>query len=382
MSEARRGAARACDGCLRRSWLLAQLGGQLDYRCRDRERLPELLALDDEALVRALGGRRTGELLARWARFDACQLRRAKGVETVCEHDGRYPGPLRGASAPRMLYVRGGVRRLSRLGAGPVVAIAGSERASDHGVAVAGALARGLALGGVTVASAATGATAAAAHAGARAVGGPTIAVVPGGLDVTPPAGRRSLLARTVERGCAVAELPCDLPGRIWGLAASERTVAALAQVTVLVEAEGNARELAPAMLARAIGRTVAAMPGRVTSPLSTGTNALLRDGAPLVRDALDVLELLGREPTRLDTDGNTNGLDPRLRGVLERVAAGVDTAGRLARAGEDGADVLLALSELELLGLLGRGDGGRYLPLAPAARPPPQGPRSKPAAI
>jgi hypothetical protein len=47
---------------------------------------------------------------------------------------------------------------------------------------------------------------------------------------------------------------------------------------------------------------------------------------------------------------------------VLERVGAGEDTPGRLAEGHEDAAEVLRALSELELLGLLSRGDGGRYL--------------------
>ncbi len=41
----------------------------------------------------------------------------------------------------------------------------------------------------------------------------------------------------------------------------------------------------------------------------------------------------------------------------------GADTPGKLTRAGEDPGQTLLALAELELMGLLGRGDGGRYVP-------------------
>jgi hypothetical protein len=44
-------------------------------------------------------------------------------------------------------------------------------------------------------------------------------------------------------------------------------------------------------------------------------------------------------------------------------VGAGRDTPGRLAGAGVDPGEAMLALSELELMGLLGRGDGGRYVP-------------------
>jgi predicted Rossmann fold nucleotide-binding protein DprA/Smf involved in DNA uptake len=59
--------------------------------------------------------------------------------------------------------------------------------------------------------------------------------------------------------------------------------------------------------------------------------------------------------------------LRPALRRVLERVGAGQDTAEKLAHSEADAADVLLALSELELMGLLARGDGGRYVPRAPS---------------
>jgi len=57
------------------------------------------------------------------------------------------------------------------------------------------------------------------------------------------------------------------------------------------------------------------------------------------------------------------SGLEPRLKATLDGVGSGLDTPDKLARAGVDATDVLLALSELELMGLLARGDGGRYLP-------------------
>ena len=60
--------------------------------------------------------------------------------------------------------------------------------------------------------------------------------------------------------------------------------------------------------------------------------------------------------------------LAPCLQATLERVGAGCDTPDKLTRAGADTAEVLLALSELELMGLLARGDGGRYVPRQPLA--------------
>jgi hypothetical protein len=61
--------------------------------------------------------------------------------------------------------------------------------------------------------------------------------------------------------------------------------------------------------------------------------------------------------------------LEPRLRAMLERVGAGADTPGKLAGEKDDAGEVLRALSELELLGLLSRGDGERYLVRASVKR-------------
>jgi DNA processing protein len=345
--------------------LLAELSAGLDYGAGDGMRLMQLLELGDIALIQALGGRRRAELRARYARFDAGQICLAEDVQSLCRHDPRYPRALSGAGAPPMLNVAGGIARLSELTAGPVVAIAGSHRASDYGVEMAKGLARGLAVSGVTVTSGLADGISVAAHAGALEARGRSLAVIPGSLDGGSPARRRSLLERVTRSGCAVAELPCGSTARRWGHPASERIVASLASVTVLVEAEEVDRELLGARLAMARGKTVAAVPGRVTSPLSRGPHALLIAGAHLVRETADVLELLYgvRTPAGEGSGDARPELEPTLRSVLDSVGAGRDTPDKLAASREDATEILLALTELELMGLLGRGDGGRYVP-------------------
>ena len=376
MTPARRGAGRpgACLDCLRRSWLLAVLGPALDYRCRRAGELIEVLALEDAQLLRALGGRRREELSERYARFCPEPVPAADGTSALCRHDRSFPDALGGESAPRTLYLTGAVERFEQLTSAPVVAIAGSSRATDYGMETAKSIARGLAASGVTVASALTDGIAVAAHAGALELDAPTVAVMGGGLDVACPARRRSLYARVRRFGSAAAEIPCGWRGRRWGQLASERILAGLAQLTVVVEAADSARELGVARVALGLGRTVAAVPGRVTSAASRGTHALLMDGAHLVRDASDVLDLLyctgaGDPAARCAVPGPRRlqiKLDARLKAMLERVGAGHDTPEQLTGASDDPEQVLLALSELELLGLLARGDGGRYVPRDP----------------
>lgn len=288
------------------------------------------------------------------------------GVETVCRRCTGYPRALEESpGAPRALYVAGGSERLARLTAVPVVAIVGSERATDYGMEMARGLARGLAAARVTVVSGFANGIAAAAHAGALETDdGPTVTVMAGGVDVVAPAGRRELYERVIASGCAVAQAPCGMAQGRWGTIVRARTVAALAALTIVVEADEQPWDLRVAHFARALGRTVAAIPGRVTSPASRGTNALLADGASLVRGAADALDLLyGVSAWRLDAPSLPSRLRADLRATLERVGAGEDTPGKLTRAGDDPGETLLALAELELMGLLGRGDGGRYVP-------------------
>jgi DNA processing protein len=361
----------ACADCLRRSWLLAVLSSRLEYRSADHGRLLKLLELSDEELLRALGGGRREELKALYREFDPVAVSRMEGVLEVCRHHHDYPRALCGAGAPRMLHVAGSAATLAELSAAPTVAIVGSRRATDYGMEMAKSLARGLAASGVTVTSGMSDGIAIAAHAGALEVDGKTVAVMDGGLDSACPARRRELYARITERGCAVAELPCGCETRRWGYTARDRTLAALAGLTVVVEADTSPRELSVASVARALNRTVAAVPGRVTSPVSRGTHALLREGAHLVRGPRDALELLyGMAPPRRIAQAleaapalEDTELDPQLQAILENVGAGRDTQAKLTSNGEDAGAVLAGLSELELMGLLARGDGGRYVP-------------------
>jgi DNA processing protein len=225
-------------------------------------------------------------------------------------------------------------------------------------------LARGLAASGATVTSGLSDGIAVAAHAGALEVDAATLAVMPGGLDVACPARRRSLYERVRRVGCAVAELPGGCQPRRWGLLAGERILARLAGLTVVVEALDSPGELAGARLARGLGRTVAALPGRVTSPASRGTHTLLMEGARMVRGPSDALELLcdSGEPSGPLPGAGRPDLEPRLEAILDRVGAGSDTPEKLTREGGDSGELPLALSELELMGLLARGDGGRYV--------------------
>ena len=143
--------------------------------------------------------------------------------------------------------------------------------------------------------------------------------------------------------------------------------------MTVVVEAAERSGSLITAEFAADLGRDVGAVPGPVTSWRAAGANALLRDGATVVRHARDVLDAIvgvegepgrGRTRRRDRTAGRHRaaGLEPRLADLLDAVEAGRDTVAALAGHPAEAAAIVAGLTELELLGLLRRAAGGRYV--------------------
>lgn len=361
----------ACAACLRRTRLLAALGGHLDHRRYDRHRLTALLALPDHELLAAAGVRDAAVMRARCEAEDSPAIgpERAR----VCRHDHGYPAMLAGpAGGPAVLHLAGDRARIATLLDAPCVAVVGTRRASDYGVEVARALGRALSAAGLTVVSGMAHGIDSAAHAGALEAGGNTLAVLPGGCDRPYPPGRAALHHRILERGGALSELPFGHRPRRWCFIARNRIIAGLAELTVIVEAAERSGALVTAGLTQDLGREVAAVPGRVTSPSAAGTNALLKDGAALVRDGEDVLDLVfgagGHRLRRLP-----DRLPPPLGELHDEISRGRDTLESLTADGRHVDDVLVGLAELELRGLVRAGLGGRYVAcLAPGRRPRP----------
>jgi DNA processing protein len=354
--------ARACGACLGRGWLLATLSGHLD---NVRARIGELLELSDAELIDAVAGDRAAAARDRLERFDPepvlARVRDA-GLEAICRCDPGFPRRLSSlADPPAALYVGGGLDRCLSLLQGDPVAIVGARRASAYGVDVARSLARGLASSGVTVISGMAMGVDSAAHEGALAAGGPTIAVLPGGAERAYPTSKRSLHRRIAQTGAVVSELPPGADIRRWMFPARNRIIAALSALTVVAEAGHRSGALVTARAAQQLGRAVGAVPGRVTAPHSAGPNALLANGARVIRDPQDVLDALYGAGVRRAVADARPELDAEQLALLETVASGRDTIEGLARDGLEPDRVLTALASLELDGYVRRGPGGRF---------------------
>ncbi len=173
-------------------------------------------------------------------------------------------------------------------------AIVGTRAATAYGEYVAADLAAGLAARDAVVVSGGAFGIDGAAHRAALAADGLTVAVLAGGIDVPYPAAHAVLLKRICDQGLVVSEYPPgERPARHRFLTRN-RLVAALAGATVVVEAGARSGAANTAAWARALGRSVCAVPGPVTSSASVGCHALLRGGANVVTRSEDVIELIG----------------------------------------------------------------------------------------
>lgn len=356
----------ACLECLRRSWLLATLGPYVEKIATGEvgSRSPELLRLSNEDLVGVAAPKVAEQLLARIAALSEKRLNEELELArcwACCRHGDLYPSGLRDAAdAPWALIGRGSPKLLDGLEPFEAVTIVGARRATSYGREIARELGRELASAGMVVVSGLAFGIDGCAHRGALDAGR-TIAVLGCGPDVAYPASHRSLWRRVCESGLVISELPPGAPPWRWTFPARNRIMAALAGMTVVVEAATRSGSLITMDLAADLGRDLGAVPGPVTSRASAGPNALLAGGACVIRDAQDILDaMLG--PGRKQLDRGDPALDPQQQAVLAAVEAGESTCdGVAATTGLSGPTAAAALAHLELLGYLTCSSVGIY---------------------
>lgn len=228
--------------------------------------------------------------------------------------DARYPrGLLDLRDPPDPLWIEGDIATLARR----AVSIVGTRRLTPYGARVARELAVACAGAGIVVVSGLAQGIDSAAHGGALEGGGPTVAVLGSGIAAhrAETRGRRRLLTQAVvANGALVSEFPPDAPPRHWTFPRRDATIAALGEVTIVVEAPLDSGALITAAEARRLGRPVYAVPGPIGAAASGGANALIAEGRARaltgVAMLLDVLDLPHTSSARADGDVDARILD------------------------------------------------------------------------
>jgi DNA processing protein len=363
------GAPETCDPCLRRAfliaWLAPRIAGLLE---RPRARIAGLLALPEADLLAAVSGGHAEELLQALDDLDLEAEREriaAAGVYALCRHSRAYPALLLElGDPPAVLFALGRPEALDALRDEPAVAIVGTRNPSPYGTEVAYSLGRGLGAAGVPVVSGLALGIDATAHRGCLAGRGLPVAVLACGPDVVYPRRHRRLHEGVQEAGMVLSELPPGTQPFRWSFPARNRIMAGLARMTVVVEAADPSGSLITTDFARDLGRSVAAVPGRVTSRVARGTNGLLKDGAVPITGAEDVLDELfgaGMRQVPPAQAGPPEPADPALRRILEAAERHGSVTAIAEQAGMTTGDARAAIGRLEAEGYLIRRDLGGW---------------------
>lgn len=288
----------------------------------------------------ALDQLRSGEARRR-AERELVQARE-RGIRIVGVGEPDYPEWLaRIYDPPLVLYVRGSLLP----GEGErSLAVVGSRAVTPQGAALTRAMARDLALAGLTVVSGLARGTDTAAHRGALDGKGRTVAVLGSGLDRVYPPENADLAEAVARDGAVVSEFPFGTNPEPGHFPRRNRILAGWGRAVVVVEAGHKSGALITARLALEEGREVMAVPGHPSQPGAQGTNQLIRDGAALVRNGADVASEMGYPVLTPQPEQRGEGLLAHLHSEEPR---GLDEIQQ--RSGLAVPDLLHQLSELEL---------------------------------
>jgi len=254
---------------------------------------------------------------------------------------------------PPLLFLRGRPELLDGL----IITVVGARKATARSRDVAERLGRELAAAGPCVASGLALGIDGAAHRGALLAGGDTIAVLGRGADQPYPPSHRRLFRQIVERGLVVSEFPPGTPPLPHHFPRRNRVLAALSEAVVVVEAGTRSGALITVDHALDLGLDVWAVPGPIDLAACAGSNRLLAEGArPLLSIAEFVQEVAGPANPRVSRPEGPVGR------VLSELAEEPLNADQLAsRLSLSVPEVLVLLTELELLGVVRRMPGMRF---------------------
>lgn len=249
---------------------------------------------------------------------------------------------------PSQLYIKGKLPD-SRI---PAVAIIGSRKPSRYGEEVTYKLAYELAKQGIVIVSGLAYGIDAIAHTAALDAGGTTIAVLAQGLHRVYPVDHTALAERIVEHGGAIiSEQPAGVEAHKFHFLARNRIVSGLADAVVVTEATQKSGTLSTITHALDQNKEVFAVPGPITSLLSVGPHRLIQQGAGLVTNVHDILQVVAPTPPARSHQAHLplahTPIEAAIYACIQKGTSDVDTILHTIKAPDS--EILQAITHMEL---------------------------------
>ncbi len=254
------------------------------------------------------------------------------------------------ALVPKKLYYNGTLPNKRS----PAVAIVGSRKPTAYGVEVTTRIAEDLARRGVVIVSGMALGVDSLAHKATLNANGITIAVQGNGLADLYPSSNRQLGQNVIDGGGAIiSEYEPDTPPMKHRFLERNRLVSALSDAVLVTEAAARSGSLNTVSHALEQGKEVFVVPGNITSPLSAGCNALLKQGAHPATSAEDILEIIA--PHLLEPQTQLAlGDNPLQTKIIRLLTSGIRDGDELQRLSKENATVFSTeLTMMEINGLI-----------------------------
>lgn len=256
------------------------------------------------------------------------KLARKLALKIITAEDEDYPVNLKNIPGlPIVLYVKGEIKPLDN----HAVAVVGSRNASLYGLAAAAKFSTELAESGFTIVSGLARGVDTSAHRAALKAGGRTLAIMGSGFNNIYPAENKEFCEEIARSGAVISEFPLDEKPLKENFPRRNRVISGLSLGVLVAEAARNSGALITADFALEQGREVFALPGKIDSENSSGTNELIKQGAKLVTQASDILEeLVPGAPLRRENKTSVkcdlnNEKENRLYGLMTPKALTLD---------------------------------------------------------
>ncbi len=255
-----------------------------------------------------LSGLFTSAQLSKIAKHDLTFARKAlndckaQNIIPVAIGTDAYPELLQHIqNPPLVIYCKGDI---SLLNGEPCICVIGTRDVTDYGKKSAFSLSARLAAGGFTIVSGGAMGTDTAAHLGAISVEGKTICVYPAGICSSYLITNKPLRDEIAKKGLLLSEFPPMSELLKGTIPLRNRILSGLSLGIAVVEAPRKSGAVITAEMAGEQGRDVFAVPGGLNSPEYEGCNRLLADGAKLLTDARTVFaEYENIYPHKIDAE-------------------------------------------------------------------------------
>jgi DNA processing protein len=275
----------------------------------------------------------------------------------ILANESIFPKLLRrSCSCPPILFYKGDKSILLKR----KIAIIGARNASIAGKSIAKNLAANLSNDFAIVSGLAKGIDT-AVHQGSleHLESKAAISVLPFGFDNIYPKENLQLYEKIARNALVLTEVPNRYINDQGAFLARNRIIALLSEAIIIIEAAAKSGTMATAQTALDLGCEVLVVPGSPLDPRYFGSNLLIKNGATLIQNYFDVLDVLGvqekqnvlpiktNEPQK-ETGTNVNDLS-KILSMLSEIPVSLDEIA--VNANMNIKDLLRIVSELEVTG-------------------------------